>query len=170
MFFYKVEGHMPKLSSFGRGKTIRPKESLTSLLHAALQLRFTAMVTYSFHLYSRSSHHFILFMYLFYTDPPENVQFLTTASANKACLNDVVNFTCSADAFPQVTSYQLFVDDMPNENSSTGMWSKPLSNNGASTYKCVANNTVGSTSSASVSISVGGKYDNHVDRDTCTCK
>ena len=38
MFFYKVEGHMPKLSSFGKGKTIRPKKSLTSLLHAALQL------------------------------------------------------------------------------------------------------------------------------------
>ena len=37
MFFFKVEGHMPKLSSFGRGKTIRPKKSLTSLLHAALQ-------------------------------------------------------------------------------------------------------------------------------------
>ena len=38
MFFYKVEGHMPKLSSFGQGKTIRPKKSLMSLLHAALQL------------------------------------------------------------------------------------------------------------------------------------
>ena len=38
MFFYEVEGHMPKLSSFGRGKTIRPKKSLTSFLHAALQL------------------------------------------------------------------------------------------------------------------------------------
>ena len=37
MFFYKVEGHMPKLRSFGRGKTIRPKKSLTSFLHAALQ-------------------------------------------------------------------------------------------------------------------------------------
>ena len=34
MFFYKVEGHMPKLSSFGRGKKFRPKKSLTSLLHA----------------------------------------------------------------------------------------------------------------------------------------
>ena len=41
MFFYKVEGHIPKLSSFGQGKTIRPKKSLTSLLHAALQLRYT---------------------------------------------------------------------------------------------------------------------------------
>ena len=38
MFFYEVEGHMPKLSSFGRGKTIGPKKSLTSFLHAALQL------------------------------------------------------------------------------------------------------------------------------------
>ena len=38
MFFNKVEGHMPKLSSFGRGKKFRPKKSLTSLLHAALQL------------------------------------------------------------------------------------------------------------------------------------
>ena len=38
MFFYTVEGHMPKLSSFGRGKKFRPKKSLTSLLHAALQL------------------------------------------------------------------------------------------------------------------------------------
>ena len=38
MFFYKVEGHMPKLSSLGRGKKFRPKKSLTSLLHAALQL------------------------------------------------------------------------------------------------------------------------------------
>ena len=38
MFFYKVEGHMPKLSSFGQGKKFRPKKSLTSLLHAALQL------------------------------------------------------------------------------------------------------------------------------------
>ena len=38
MFFYKVEGHIPKLSSFGRGKKFRPKKSLTSLLQAALQL------------------------------------------------------------------------------------------------------------------------------------
>ena len=36
-FFYKVEGHMPKLSSLGRGKKFRPKKSLTSLLHTALQ-------------------------------------------------------------------------------------------------------------------------------------
>ena len=46
MFFYKVEGHMPKLSSFGRGKTIRPKKSLTSLLHAALHFTVACQVTW----------------------------------------------------------------------------------------------------------------------------
>ena len=39
MFFYEVEGHMQKLSSFGQGKKIQPKKSLTGLLHEALQLR-----------------------------------------------------------------------------------------------------------------------------------
>ena len=33
MSFYEVEGHLQKLSSFGRGKKIRPKKSLTWLLH-----------------------------------------------------------------------------------------------------------------------------------------
>ena len=38
MFFYEVEGHMQKLSSFRQGKKIRPEKSLTWLLQAALQL------------------------------------------------------------------------------------------------------------------------------------
>ena len=38
MFFYEVEGHVQKLSSFGRGKNIRPKKSRTRLLHKALQI------------------------------------------------------------------------------------------------------------------------------------
>ena len=93
----------------------------------------------------------------FDTDKPENIRLVTTASANnKACLNDVVNFTCSADAFPQVT-YQLIVNEMPKENSSTGLWSKTLSSSGTFTYKCVAYNIVGSATSASVNITVNGK-------------
>ena len=93
----------------------------------------------------------------FDADKPENVRLVTTASANKACLSDVVNFTCSADAFPQVTTYQLFVNDMPKENSSAGMWSKTLSDRGTFTFKCVANNIVGSAASASVNITVNGE-------------
>ena len=59
MFFYKVEGHMPKLSSFGRGKTIRPKKSLTSLLHAALQLQ--SKYTYMYKMANNVSIHSNLF-------------------------------------------------------------------------------------------------------------
>ena len=36
-----------------------PKNLFFGLFSQLLELRFTAMVTYSFHLYSRSSHHFI---------------------------------------------------------------------------------------------------------------
>ena len=90
-----------------------------------------------------------------FPDKPENVRLVTTASANKACQNDVVNFTCSADAKPQA-SYQLFSNDMPKENSSTGMWSKTLPDSGTFTYKCVANNIVGSVTSTSVNVTVNG--------------
>ena len=34
-----------------------------------------------------------------------------SAVNNKACKGDVVNFTCSADANPAVSSYQLFEND-----------------------------------------------------------
>ena len=84
------------------------------------------------------------------------MRLVTTASSNKACLSDVVNFTCSANAFPQVTSYQLFVNDVPMETDNAGMWSKTLSKSGMFTYKCVANNTVGSATSTSVSVTVNG--------------
>ena len=47
MFFYEVEGHMPQLSSFGQGKTIRPKKSLMSFLHAALQILFVTILIIS---------------------------------------------------------------------------------------------------------------------------
>ena len=40
MFFFEVEGHMQKLSSFGRGKKIQLKKSLTWFLQAALQLKY----------------------------------------------------------------------------------------------------------------------------------
>ena len=39
MFLSEVEGYIQKLISFGRGKKIRPKKSLTWLLHKALQLK-----------------------------------------------------------------------------------------------------------------------------------
>ena len=92
-------------------------------------------------------------------DPPENVQLMTNATASKACQNDVVSFMCSADAVPSAMSFQLFKDNVPMETSDSGMWAKPLSEGGVFAYKCVANNSIGSASSATVSITVNGKWD-----------
>ena len=92
-------------------------------------------------------------------DPPENVQLITNATASKACQNDVVSFMCSADAVPSAMSFQLFKDNVPMETSDSGMWAKPLSEGGVFAYKCVANNSIGSASSANVIITVNGKWD-----------
>ena len=90
-------------------------------------------------------------------DKPENVQLKTNVTADKACQNDIVKFNCSADANPPVMSYQLFRNSTAIETSSLGMWSKSLSNTGLLIYKCIANNTIGSASSTSTSITVNGK-------------
>ena len=90
-------------------------------------------------------------------DPPENVVLTTNATANRACQNDVVSFTCSAHAVPSAMSLQLFKDNVPMEISASGMWVKTLSEVGMFDYKCVANNSIGSASSTNVNITVNGK-------------
>ena len=96
----------------------------------------------------------------FLIDKPKNVQLTTNASANKACQNDVLKLTCSVgDANPEVTSYHLFRNGSDVGGSNTGMWVKTLSNSGLSMYKCVANNSVGSSESPSVSITVNGNHE-----------
>ena len=90
-------------------------------------------------------------------DPPENVLLTTNATTNKACQGDVVSFTCSADAVPSATSFQLFKDNVPMEISASGMWVETLSERGVFAYKCVANNSIGSASSINVNITVNGK-------------
>ena len=92
-------------------------------------------------------------------DPPENVVLRTNATANKACQNDVVSFTCSADAVPSAMSFQSFKDNVPMEIINSGMWVKTLSEGGMFDYKCVANNSIGSASSRNVNITVNGKRD-----------
>ena len=89
-------------------------------------------------------------------DPPRNVVLTTNAFANKACQNDVVSFTCSADAVPSAMSFQLFKDNVPMEISNSGMWVKTLSEGGMFDYKCVANNSIGSASSTNIYITVNG--------------
>ena len=99
-------------------------------------------------------------LYLF-SVKPEDVQLTTNVTSNKACLNDVVFFNCSAaNANPAVALYQFFENDVLFGSSSSGMFSKMVMNSGNLTYKCVANNTAGATSSQDVSITANGKANN----------
>ena len=91
------------------------------------------------------------------------MQLTTSVTTNKACLNDVVFFKCSAaNANPPVALYQFLENDFlfTIGSSSSGMFSKMVMNSGNLTYKCVANNTAGTTSSQDVSITVNGKANN----------
>lgn len=90
-------------------------------------------------------------------DPPENVVLRTNATANKACENDVVSFTCTADAVPSAMSFQLFKDNVPMEINNSGMWVKTLPEGGMFDYNCVANNSLGSANSTNINITVNGK-------------
>ena len=77
---------------------------------------------------------------------------------DKACTGKVISFTCSADANPRVTSYQLFENEKAILNTSaSGTWSKTLKIEGVFVYKCVANNSLGSEYSMDLSVTVNGK-------------
>ena len=77
---------------------------------------------------------------------------------DKACTEKVISFTCSADANPRVTSYQLFENETAILNTSaSGTWSKTLKSEGVFVYKCVANNSLGSEYSKDLSVTVNGK-------------
>ena len=83
------------------------------------------------------------------------MQLKTSAVDSKACKGETISFICSADAVPFVTSYELFENDSVIMNTS-GMWNRTLSS-GVFVYKCVANNSLGSMESESVTVTVNGK-------------
>ena len=89
------------------------------------------------------------FLFVLFSVKPENVQLITNITANNTCPGGYWNFTCSVGAAnPQVTSYQLLENGITVDTDSSGMWIRTLSNSGEFIYKCLANNTVGSTISA----------------------
>ena len=108
--------------------------------------------------------HHVLIELCHVIDKPENVQLTTNTSANKACQNDILKLTCSVGDANPVTSYQLFRNGTDVGESNTRMWVQTLSNSGVLMYKCVANNSVGSSESPSASITVNG---NHEFRFSC---
>ena len=84
------------------------------------------------------------------------MQLKTSAVDSKTCQEETIRINCSADAVPSVTSYELFENDSVIMGTS-GMWSRTLSSGGVFVYKCVANNSLGSTESESVTVTVNGK-------------
>ena len=89
---------------------------------------------------------------------PENVQLSTNATGNQACLGSFLKFTCSVgSANPQVTSYQLFENNIFVDTNSLGIWIRIISISGVFTYKCLANNNAGTANSTSVNVTSGGK-------------
>ena len=77
---------------------------------------------------------------------------------SNVCKGDVITITCSADGKPSVHTYQLFENDIAvqvNDNEIVGVWKITMSAQGNFTYRCVANNTVGTTDK-NVTVTVNG--------------
>ena len=67
----------------------------------------------------------------------------------------MISISCTADGKPAVHTYQLFENDTLVSESSSGMWNRTMSVGGVFTYRCVANNTVG-TSDKNITVTVTG--------------
>jgi len=92
----------------------------------------------------------------FVADKPENVM-LTVIDSN-ICEGEIINITCSADGKPSVHTYQLFENDTPVPDSGTaGVWKITMSAQGNFTYRCVANNAIG-TADRNVTVTVNGNW------------
>ena len=86
---------------------------------------------------------------------------MSSAMDDKACTGEVISFNCSVNANPGVTSYQLFENETAILNTSaSGMWRKTLESEGVFVYKCVANNSLGSEYSMSVTVTVNDRQTN----------
>ena len=96
------------------------------------------------------------------------MQFETSAVDSKACKGETISINCSADAVPDVTSYELLANGtVVLDLDTSGMWSTTLSSEGVFIYKCVANNSLGSTESESVTVTVNGKQSFRLTAEYC---
>ena len=91
----------------------------------------------------------------FSLDKPENLKFMVNDSV--VCKGDVISITCSADGKPAVHTYQMFENEIlvNDGNSSAAVWIRKYLKEGDFSYKCVANNTVG-TAEKTVNVTVKG--------------
>lgn len=99
------------------------------------------------------------YCHFFISVKPADVQLSTNATASQTFVGSYLKFTCSVgSANPQVISYHLLRNDSVVDTKSSGMWIRMLSSSGMFTYKCLANNTVGTAKSSGLNIFVGGEF------------
>ena len=86
---------------------------------------------------------------------PENVKLMVNDSV--ICKSDVVSIACSANGKPAVHIYQLFENEIPvnDGNSSAGVWIRKDLKGRDLSYRCGANNTVG-TAEKTLNVTVKG--------------
>lgn len=87
----------------------------------------------------------------FCTVAPENASLSTNVSTVPVvCVGMVVNFTCAVEATnPAVDTFTLYENGSVISNKAdSGVWIKTLDTGGVVTYRCQANNSVGTSSSS----------------------
>ena len=95
---------------------------------------------------------------LFSVDKPESVRLTANISSNKACTGIIVNFTCTAEANPQVHTYELYENDTMIMNvGRSGVWIRPMSTPGLFVYRCEVNNSVGTGKSSNATFAIQGE-------------
>ncbi|XP_068685519.1 uncharacterized protein [Montipora foliosa] len=84
---------------------------------------------------------------------PEMAQLVP--SETTVCRGDSIMFNCSANSNPAVHTYELYVNGMTaNETTTTGVWNRTTTTRGEFVYKCMVNNSVGTAMSTNVTVSV----------------
>ena len=80
------------------------------------------------------------------------------ASDTTVCRGTNIIFNCSADGNPSVFTYQLYENDILENNViSSVVWRRTMSVGEVFNYRCVASNIIGTATSPRVNITVNGK-------------
>ena len=81
-------------------------------------------------------------MFNFLADQPDNI-LLTTNTTSKVCREDVISFTCTAEANPAVHTYLLYENDtVIAKTGISGTWIKIMDNAAQFVFRCEANNSI----------------------------
>ena len=102
----------------------------------------------------------MIVLFYFFADQPGNVHLFTNATS-KVCTGVVINFTCTADANPQVHTYLLYENDAMIKNMGiSGTWIKTMENAGHFVFRCEANNSIqGIGKSGNTTLTVDGEFE-----------